>query len=230
LVVLVNEGTASASEILAGAIHDWDRGTIMGRRTYGKGLVQDQITLQDNSAIRLTIARYYTPSGKCIQRPYSNGVEEYNQEYLERLYETYEAHDTAVADTVEWGIKPDIILPVDTAKVLKLISQLNVRGIIQQYAYRYYGMHTHAYGRYKSPADFDQRYSMPETVYEGFVSFNKYTRSPVSQKDLWKYEEAFRKVIKGFVARNIFYTNGYFYFFNQLDAEYRAALDYLENH
>ncbi len=229
LVLLVNEGTASASEILSGAVQDWGRGTIIGRRTYGKGLVQDQIMLEDSSAMRLTIARYYTPNGKCIQRPYNKGVDAYNRDYMERLIDIYQTHDTAGSDTISWGIEPDIKLRADTLEVLGMIRQLNNRGIIQQYAYRFYGMHTDAYGRYKDPGDFDWRYQMKDQVYQGFVSFNTYTHSPVKQANLWKYQKEFRLALKGFIARQIFYTNGYYYFFNQLDPEYNAAVNYLKS-
>ena len=229
LVLLVNEGTASASEILSGAVQDWGRGEIIGRRTYGKGLVQDQILLHDSSAMRLTIARYYTPNGRCIQRPYNKGVDEYNKDYMERLIGIYQTHDTTNIDTISWGIEPDIKLRADTLEVLGMIRELNNRGIIQQYAYRFYGMHTDAYGRYLSPGDFDWRYQMKDQVYQGFISFNKYTHSPVSKKELIKYEKEFRLALKGFIARQIFYTNGYYYFFNQLDPEYNAAVSYLKS-
>src|SRR5213075_813447 len=125
LVVLVDESSASASEILAGAVQDWDRGLIAGRRTFGKGLVQEQYDLPDGSALRLTIARYYTPAGRCIQRSFANGKEAYSEDFEKRFEsgELTKEDTTAPADTQKYytpahrvvyaggGIKPDVYVP-----------------------------------------------------------------------------------------------------------------------
>lgn len=129
LAILIDQGSASASEILSGAVQDWDRGTIVGRTSFGKGLVQEQYDLPDNSAIRLTVARYYTPSGCCIQRSYDKGLEEYYNDIPLRIARGEFVHEDSIAstDTTVYqtskgkrvygggGIRPDIFVPMDTS-------------------------------------------------------------------------------------------------------------------
>lgn len=151
LVILINEGSASAAEIFAGAIQDNDRGTIIGRRSFGKGLVQQQIAFPDGSEIRLTVARYYTPSGRCIQKPYVMGDEsDYNQDILSRyehgeffsqdsIKHTGPAYHTQKGRTVYGGggITPDIFVPEDTSAVTSYYKEAVMSGMILQFAYNY---------------------------------------------------------------------------------------------
>ncbi len=151
LVILINEGSASAAEIFAGAIQDNDRGTIVGRRSFGKGLVQQQIAFPDGSEIRLTVARYYTPSGRCIQKPYVMGDEsDYNQDILSRyehgeffsqdsIKHTGPAYHTLKGRTVYGGggITPDIFVPEDTSAVTSYYKEAVMSGMILQFAYNY---------------------------------------------------------------------------------------------
>lgn len=151
LVILINEGSASAAEIFAGAIQDNDRGTIIGRRSFGKGLVQQQIAFPDGSEIRLTVARYYTPSGRCIQKPYVMGDEsDYNQDILSRyehgeffsqdsIKHTGPAYHTLKGRTVYGGggITPDIFVPEDTSAVTSYYKEAVMSGMILQFAYNY---------------------------------------------------------------------------------------------
>ena len=132
LVILVNGSSASASEILAGAIQDWDRGVVVGRRTFGKGLVQRQLPLPDGTMIRLTVARYYTPTGRSIQRPYQEGnLDAYNQDFIDRFQhgELFEADSIHFPDSLKYttlvnkrtvygggGIMPDYFVPIDTTR------------------------------------------------------------------------------------------------------------------
>ena len=151
LVVLINEGSASASEILAGAIQDNDRGTIIGRRSFGKGLVQQQIGFQDGSLMRLTIARYYTPSGRSIQKPYVAGDEAaYAQDLISRyqhgeffsqdsIKHTGPAYHTSIGRKVYGGggITPDLFVPEDTTNYTSYYKQATMSGLILQYAFNY---------------------------------------------------------------------------------------------
>ena len=158
LVILVDETSASASEIIAGTVQDNDRGTIIGRRTFGKGLVQQQIPLDDGSLMRLTIARYHTPSGRCIQKPYTNGdAESYAQDLLDRfnrgeffsqdsIHQNEElVYTTKGGRTVfgGGGIMPDIFVSSDTTEVTKYTQQLASKGIIAQFALKYSNTNRH---------------------------------------------------------------------------------------
>jgi carboxyl-terminal processing protease len=152
LVVLIDESSASASEILSGAIQDWDRGVVVGRRSFGKGLVQRPIPLPDGSMIRLTVARYYTPSGRCIQKSYEEGVEKYHKDLIDR----YNNGEMEHADSIHFpdslkaftkvnhrvvygggGIMPDYFVPIDTSHYTNLHRDLVAKGILNKYCINY---------------------------------------------------------------------------------------------
>jgi carboxyl-terminal processing protease len=149
--VLIDEGSASASEIVSGAIQDWDRGLIIGRRSFGKGLVQNPFTLRDGSVLKLTTARYYTPSGRCIQRPYDEGKDDYYQERARRQKsgEYFNKDSIHLEDTVKYytankrvvygggGVIPDIFIPVDTTENSDYLTDLFSKGIFNQFAFNY---------------------------------------------------------------------------------------------
>jgi len=184
LVVLIDEISASASEILAGAIQDNDRGTIIGRRSFGKGLVQQPIEFNDRSMIRLTIARYYSPSGRCIQKPYTSGD---NKNYEEDILARYEhgeffsqdsikhegkEYHTAIGRTVYGGggITPDIFVAEDTTDVTSYYKQASMSGLIIQYAFEYTDAYRAKLKAFDSPAAL-AKYLVKQNIVEKFVSY-----------------------------------------------------------
>jgi carboxyl-terminal processing protease len=184
LVVLIDESSASASEIFAGAIQDNDRGTIIGRRSFGKGLVQQPVTLHDGSMIRLTIARYYSPSGRCIQKPYTQGdSKDYESDILTRyehgeffsqdsIRHTGPEYHTANGRIVYGGggITPDIFVPEDTTDMTSYYKEASMSGLILQYAYEYTDENRHKLGAYKSMRELENYLKKINTV-EQFAQY-----------------------------------------------------------
>ena len=181
LVVLIDEGSASASEILSGAIQDHDRGVVIGRRSFGKGLVQKPFNLSDGSVIRLTVARYHTPTGRCIQRPYDDGTEEYYKEMTKRLEhgEYYHADSIHFPDSLRYktnhgrivygggGIMPDIFIPVDTTFNSKLYTNLVRKGVFNKYTVDYAMAHRdQVKSDYKEFSQFNNRFQVTDAMIE----------------------------------------------------------------
>lgn len=185
LVVLVDELSASASEVLAGALQDWDRATIVGRRTFGKGLVQEQYVLSDGAAIRLTVARYYTPSGRSIQRPYEKG----KKVYMEELHDRYENGELMYADSMHFskkdsfktkggkvvygggGIVPDQFVPVDTSLFTRGVTRLYLDGRFSNFVYQYYIKNMGEWLKYRTPAEFAAKFQNVDDAWKKLVEY-----------------------------------------------------------
>ena len=237
LVILVDEGSASASEVIAGAIQDWDRGTIIGRRTFGKGLVQEQFNLSGGAALRLTVARYYTPAGRSIQKSYANGRNAYNDEVLERYHngEVNNADTVKISQGVAFktkagrtvyaggGISPDIYVPIDTAGFITDVSPLYENQHFGKFIYQYYTRHKAEFDEYKTPAVFSSRYQPGEEAIKALTDYaaeNKINLPALPEKD--RVEMA--KRIKTWMARQIWGMPGYYEVSNVYDLTVQKAL------
>jgi carboxyl-terminal processing protease len=243
LVLLVDEGSASASEVLGGALQDWDRATIIGRRTFGKGLVQEQFELRDGSALRLTVARYYSPLGRNIQKPYNQGYEKYEEEISERFHskEVLQSGDTSKADTSKikgpafktpkgrivyggGGIMPDVYVPLDTASMGKEVMKLYTKGILSNFIYTYYVQHKAEISQYKTPEQLGQSFKAGETEWNALKNFaakDSVNLNKASAKDKADIIER----IPSLIARQIWRYEGYYEVMNRTDNFVQKALE-----
>lgn len=240
LVVLCNENSASASEILLGALQDWDRATIIGRTTFGKGLVQDQYSLQDHGALRLTIARYYTPLGRSIQRSYKNGSQAYYASAIKRM----EKSKSAAADSILYdsshlfrtakgkilfgsgGINPDIFVRADTSQIGAATAKLFVKGIINNYGYRYLLQNPALITQYKKPSGFVQDFLFKEDNWVLFQAMAMKDSIDISR--ISPAEKTFlQQQLKISLSRQLFRNEGYFEAANKNDAVINKALQVL---
>ncbi len=231
VTVLIDEASASASEILAGAIQDNDRGNIVGRRSFGKGLVQEQTMWPDGSATRLTIARYYTPSGRCIQKPYSNGSEEYHEEMYDRYAhgelfseDSLQVNDSLIfttknGDTVYGGggIYPDVFVPYDTTKRSSYLTALVYNGIIYEWAWSYADKHRDELLAYKTPIDFAKEFSFSTELYNEFTAFAEGKGVSTMLDGARHSAPEINRRIKAYIARNIWGNEGFYPIWNKSD-------------
>lgn len=240
LVVLVDELSASASEVLAGALQDWCRAKIVGRRTFGKGLVQKQYLLSDGSAIRLTVARYYTPKGRSIQRSYEKGKEKYLEEIVDR-YENGEMlhidtakvangkiYKTECGDTVYGGggITPEVFIGLDTSTLHRNISRLYTSGSLNDFMYKYYLRHMDELNKYKTPEDFTANYNDLDNIWDelkAYTAKEAIDLSIVSPAD----KDFLQKRIKAQLARYKWRMEGYYEVYNKTDPAVKKALEVL---
>lgn len=243
LAILIDEGSASASEIVAGAIQDWDRGMIAGRRSFGKGLVQEQYGLSDGSALRLTVAKYYTPSGRCIQKPYDKNLNNYYGEVNGRYGngEITSADSIHLSDTVRFytsqgrvvygggGIVPDLFVPLDTSGNgnIFLNAVLN-HGLIQQFSYNYFHNHPGLLDPYITPEDFRNKYKAGEEVYLAFIDYAANKSVTGSEEDMQRARNFVSLRIKAFFAREKFSQSAYYAVLNDQDAVVQTALQSME--
>jgi len=241
LVLLVDELSASASEVLAGALQDWDRATIIGRRTFGKGLVQEQYPLNDGSAIRLTVARYYTPVGRSIQRSYSKG----KKEYMDNIMERYHNGEMLNADSIKagngkifitklkkrkvyggGGIIPDVFVAIDTGKIGKNILQLFSDGTLNNFLYKTYISERNEISHFKNPMDFSAHYPGMKNTWELLVDFA--AKDSIDLRTITKEDKDFtEKRIKAQLARYQWRSEGYYEILNSFDPAIRKTMEVL---
>ncbi len=236
LAVLIDEGSASASEILSGAVQDWDRGIVIGRRSFGKGLVQEPFQLKDGSAIRLTVSRYYTPSGRCIQKPYEEGYDEYEHEIATR-FDNGEVKDSSkikLIDTTAFytangrkvysrgGIMPDIFVAVDTTYRSNYLVEVLSNSLLNRFAATYTDQHRKQLETYKQANAFNQQFT--QSFLPDFVAYAKQNGVEAQADELKKSGAFINMQIKALVARNVWRDNGYFTVVNSSDLVLQKAL------
>lgn len=238
LIVLVNEGSASASEILAGAIQDNDRGIIVGRRTFGKGLVQVPISLKDGSELRLTISRYYTPSGRCIQKPYRS----VNKQYDEELENRFHRGELFISDSIQpdqnlkyetskgrtvyggGGIIPDVFVPLDTLAINQFLIEMMRKNLFREFALIYYKEHKTELDQIRKRTEPFNLALKPE-AWPMFVQFTNQKKVvwPVSKQRI-ESEVYLTHLIKAYIARLVWGDNGYYQVLSQRDPMITTAL------
>jgi len=247
LVVLIDEGSASASEITSGAIQDWDRGIVIGRRSFGKGLVQSQLPLPDGSMIRLTVARYHTPTGRVIQRPYKNGNVE---KYYEDFYKRYTDGEMNTPDSIHFpdslkyftlekkrpvygggGIMPDIFVPVDTTFYSNFYGNLARKGLFYQYTITYMDKNRKELAvKFPTFAKFNKDFSVDGEVMSGLLQMAKDNGITWNDEDLAKSGSVIKLIVKGLIAQQLFTSSEYFQIVNQgNDPTYSKALEVIAN-
>lgn len=240
VVILVDTWSASASEILAGAIQDNDRGIVIGRRTFGKGLVQEPIQFRDGSVIRLTTSRYYTPSGRSIQKPYHGNSMEYEDEILERMKhgEMEYADSIHNGDTLKFqtkngrtvygggGITPDIFIPVDTIGVTSFYKRVAAEGIIYRFALQYSDNHREALKGMKDLKSFEN-YLDKQNIWSSFITYAQ--KAKINTQSISSdTKHLINTQIKAYVVRNFLDENNFFKVFQSDDKAILKATDYLQ--
>ncbi len=238
VVVLIDDFSASASEIFAGAIQDNDRGWIIGRRSFGKGLVQEQIPFNDGSAMRLTVARYYTPSGRCIQKSYDNGNDDYYKDIMDRAIhgEFQNADSIKYQDTVKYktaggrivygggGIMPDYFIPADTLGYSEYYSKITQKGLVYQFALDFADSKRNELSKMKTTNEFEAYFSKND-VLKLFVSFAEKKGVKPNNTDLKISSKIIDSQIKAYIARNIIGEEGFYPIIRNIDNTLLEAIE-----
>lgn len=240
VVIMVDQSSASASEIVAGAIQDWDRGLIIGRRTFGKGLVQKGYNLPDGAVVRLTMAHYYTPSGRNIQKPFEKGKEEYYEDINER-YESGELFDeakTKIIDSTKFytqnkrivygggGIMPDIFVPLDTSWTSKFYSKLIRSGSFNQFALNFVDNKRQELAqKYPTEKAFIQNFKIDDALLDEFINFAKEKKAEPDSAEVYTNSiPTIKNQLKGLIGQNLFNYNIYYQITNPQNPIYAKAL------
>lgn len=238
VVVLIDDFSASASEIFAGAIQDNDRGWVVGRRSFGKGLVQEQIPLMDGSALRLTVSRYYTPSGRCIQKSYENGNDEYYQDIMKRMVhgEFQVADSIQMPDTLSYktlhgrtvygggGIMPDYFVPADTTGFSEYFSKLVQKRLIYTYSFDFADQHREELKKCVSTEALDRLLS-EKNILQQFVQYANRSGVPEDRNGLRISGKIIETQLKAYIARNILGEEGFYPFIKEIDNALLKAIE-----
>jgi len=238
VVVLIDESSASASEILAGAIQDNDRGLVIGRRSFGKGLVQEEMRFSDGSALRLTVARYYTPTGRSIQRSYENGKDDYYHDYANRIRRGEMEHRDSIKfdDSQKFvtpggkivygggGIMPDVFVPIDTTTFSEYYNRVRSLGLIYRFAFNYTDTHRATLEQFTTPEEIegylDDLNLMPE-----FIEYAREKGVPPVYDDIRTSEVPLNKFLKAYIGRNVIDNIGFYPIIASIDNTLQVAID-----
>jgi carboxyl-terminal processing protease len=244
VAVLVDENSASASEIIAGALQDNDKGLIIGRRTFGKGLVQEQISLPDGSAVRLTVARYYTPTGRCIQKPYENGDSE---SYYEEYYHRYLNGEMQSKDSIHFddslkyttpkgkivygggGIMPDIFVPIITDTIHTYYNVLANKGLIFQFAFDYTDNNRTWLSKFKDFDSYNKGFNMDDSTFDELVNYAKEKGIEQDTEKVVISRSKIATLFKAFVGRNVLDEKGFYPIYHDIDTTFNRAVYEIRN-
>ena len=248
MVVMVNQYSASAAEIFAGAMQDWDRAVIVGRRTFGKGLVQRPFKFEDGSMMRLTVARYYTPSGRCIQKPYNRGDKKaYEKELLERANEGeyYSLDCIQFNDSLRYttrlnhriiygggGVMPDVYVPIDTSEYSTYYRDLSAKGILNQYVIKYVDKNRKSIAKQYSTLDaFDRGFAVSDEMMRDLIAMGEQDSVKFDEEKYRTSELLLKDIVKGLIARDVYGDqSAYNVIINHRNPDLKAAIEVLNDH
>jgi len=243
LAILVNEFSASASEIVSGAIQDNDRGVIIGKRSFGKGLVQEQLNLSDGSAVRLTVARYYTPTGRCIQRPYTGGTEEYYAQFYAQFLdgESENPDSIKLADSLKFttpkgkvvygggGIMPDVYVPLGKDASSKYFNLIYNKGLFVQYTFDYTDKNRQSIkSTYKNATGFVKNFSVSNSMFDELVAYAVKNGVKTDDNGIAASKEIIKTYLKAFIGRNIFDDEAFYPVIQKEDKTLLKAITVLD--
>jgi len=244
LVIMINENSASASEIVSGAIQDWDRGIIVGRRSFGKGLVQRPFPLPDSSQVRLTTARYYNPSGKCIQKPYTDGTDKYYEDFSNRMKHGELIHPDSIKfpDSLKYytskkrvvygggGIMPDVFIPWDSTPISDYYLDLRRKNVINSYVADYVDRNRKMLNTsYPDFTLYDKNFMIDDAFMAGFVAYAEKEGVKKDEKGYAASEKLIKSQLKGLIAQKLWDMNELYTIINQYDEEVLKAIEVVED-
>lgn len=245
LIILIDESSASASEIVSGAVQDWDRGLIVGRRSFGKGLVQRPVSLPDGSVVRLTVQKYFTPAGRCIQKPYEEGKDDYYQDYAKRLErgEFFSASSIQFPDSLKFatqiskrtvygggGIMPDVFVPLDTTENSRYFSDIIRVGVQSEWALTYVNaQREQLLAAYPTVNDFVTKYQIPAAEEQKVIDMAVAKEVPFNEKGYQTSRHAILVRSKALVARDLYENEAFYAVINDLNPALKKAVEVLQN-